>query len=560
MTWDRKLWPRGGGPLPGAGRDEAAGGGRDGKRTESAPTETVFREMGYAFVDLLVEYLKGLEGRRVYGPVSPAGMDDLFAETLPEDGLSFEEIVEECRTKVFPNTMAIGSRRYFGMMNPAPLPVAVFADALCAAMNQNVASWRHAPAGTAIEKRVIRWLCELCGLGESSFGTFVPGGSLANVTGLKLAINRALGRDLSQVDRREAPGAELAKLTCYVSSQAHYSFDKAVDLLGLGRGQLRKIREDDLFRIDLQELEETIERDRKEGLQPCCVIGIAGTTNTGSVDKLDRLAEIARRHGCWYHVDAAYGGAVLLSDRYSPMLRGIAEADSITVDPHKWFYIPFEAGGILVREGDFLRKSFLVHPEYYMERVLQEHGQAKGTTGADTGRLVLPDRRGFHMGDKVNFFQYGVQGSRRFNAFKVWLAFKMVGRRQYAAWVENDIELARILAAMLRREREFRLIGPSTLGICNFRWEPASGDGSGGFSPEEIDQLNRDLQELIEQEGDAWFSHTILKGRVSLRVNVENRRMEQADIARLVRVLKRGAESILQTRTGSGQKPAKGQS
>jgi glutamate/tyrosine decarboxylase-like PLP-dependent enzyme len=509
--------------------------------------ESAMRDMGYAMVDLVVEYLKGLEGRRVYGPLSPAGLDEMFSEPLPEEGVPFADLVQDCRTRVFPNTMAIGSRRYFGMMNPAPLPIAVFAESLAAAMNQNAASWRHAPSGTAIEKRVIRWLCDLFGLPENSFGTFVAGGSLANITGLKLAINNALGRNISQVDNLAAPGPEMARLTIYVSGQGHYSFDKAVDLLGLGRGQLRKLPVDDLFRVDLAALEAALRDDLAAGLKPCCIIGIAGTTNTGSIDKLDMLAELAARYGCWFHVDAAYGGAVMLSEMYGTMLRGIDLADSITIDPHKWLYMPFAAGGILVRDGDFLRKSFLVHPEYYMERALQD-----GATVQDNGHghRTLPDRRGFHRGDKVNFFQYGIQGSRRLSALKLWLAFRMVGRRQYAAWVEKDIELARIMAARMRRHPDFRILGPNTLGICIFRWEPRDKAGRLRFDDATNDDLNRELQALVEREGDAWFSFTVVGGRVALRVNVENRCMEQSDIERLVQVIGRAAERILEEPSG----------
>lgn len=501
---------------------------------EHSTDETVIREMGYQFVDMIVEYWKGLEGRRVYGPMSPVGLDEMFEESMPEIGSPLEDVLQETRTQVFPNTMAIGSRRYFGMMNPSPMPIAVFADAMASAMNQNVASWRHAPSGTAIEKRVIRWLCDLFGLPEKSFGTFASGGSLANITALKLAINRALGRDLSPMDTT-GPGSDLSKLVFYVSSQGHYSFDKAVDLLGLGRNQLRKIPQDDIFRIDLKYLEETIVADLANGLKPACIIGIGGSTNTGSIDKLDLLADLAERYECWFHVDAAYGGAVILSEMYGPMLRGIDRADSITVDPHKWFYIPFSAGGILVRDGDFLRKSFLVHPEYYMEKVLSDDEEPP------------VDKRGFHTGDKVNFFQYGVQGSRRFNALKLWMAFKMVGRRQYAAWVEKDIELARVLAARIRRQSDFEILGPNTLGICNFRWEPLR-PGGGSFTPEEIDDLNRTLQETVERDGDAWFSFTMLHGRVALRVNVENRCMEQSDIERLVMIIRRTADRILESK------------
>jgi len=511
-------------------------------------TKDAFEELrrtGYAFVDLILDYFKGLEGRRVYGPVSPMGLDDLFDEELPEEGGNFDDLIQETRAKVFPNTMAIGSRRYFGMMNPSPLPIAVLADTLCSAMNQNAASWRHAPAGTAIEKRVIRWLCDLFGLPDTSFGTLIDGGSLANITGFKLAINRSLGRHLSQLDNDEPPGPDIARLTFYVSDQGHYSFTKAVDLLGLGRGQLRKIPTDDLFRIDLEALEKALESDIADGLKPCCIIGIAGTTNTGSIDKLEELAAMARKHDCWYHVDAAYGGAVILSHRFKPMLRGIEQADSITVDPHKWFYMPFSAGGILVREGDFLRQSFLVHPEYYMQKVQAgEDGEAEEFD--EFGQRIIPDPRGFHMGDKVNFFQYGVSGSRRFNALKVWMSLKLVGRRQMGDWIDNDIYLARVLAALLRYEPDFELLGPNTLGVCNFRWIPRNPDGSARFNEDVTDQLNRKLQEQVEREGDAWFSYTVLRDRTFLRVNVENRRMKRDNIERLVRVLRHTADRILQ--------------
>ncbi len=512
---------------------------------EFSLNEGRLREMGYAMVDLVVEYLQGLEGRRVYGPVSPVGLDEMFSEPLPEEGAPFNDLVQDCRTRVFPNTMGIGGRRYFGMMNPAPLPVAIFSEMLCGAMNQNAASWRHAPSGTAIEKTVIRWLCDMFGLPSNSFGTLMPGGSLANITGLKLAINRKLGRHLAQVDHEENPGIDMAKLVFYVSGQAHYSFDKAVDLLGLGRNQLRKIPADKLFRVDLEVMAAAIEADLEAGLVPCGIIGIAGTTNTGSIDKLDRLASLARKYDCWFHVDAAYGGAVILSKMYGPMLRGIEQADSITVDPHKWFYIPFSAGGILVRDGDFLRRSFLVHPEYYMEQILKDGGEQVELQHNGHGKRVLPDERGFHHGDKVNFFQYGIQGSRRMDALKIWMAFRMVGRRQYSAWIEKDIELARVLAARVNRHRDFCLLGPNTLGVCNFRWEPRNAQGELLFDDKANDQLNRDLQERIESAGDAWFSYTILKGQVALRVNVENRCMEQEDIERLVKVITRAAAVIL---------------
>ena len=233
---------------------------------------------------------------------------------------------------------------------------------------------------------------------------------------------------------------------------------------------------------------------------------------------------------------------------YGPMLRGIERADSITVDPHKWFYMPFSAGGILVRDGDFLRQSFLVHPEYYMEKILKEGAEGAHLEVNGSGKRTLPDPRGFHHGDKVNFFQYGIQGSRRMDALKLWLGLRMAGRRQFADWVEKDIELARMLAARINRRPDFRLLGPNTLGICNFRWEPRDTAGVLLYTDEENDQLNRDLQERVEREGDAWFSFTVLDGRTALRVNVENRCMEQEDIERLLQVITRAADAILAER------------
>ena len=205
--------------------------------------------------------------------------------------------------------------------------------------------------------------------------------------------------------------------------------------------------------------------------------------------------------------------------------------------------LPFAAGGILVRDGDFLRHSFLVHPEYYMEKARREDG---GSALDQDGRLL--DRRGFHKGDKVNFFQYGVQGSRRLSALNLWMAFRTVGRRRYAEWVEKDIELARIMAARMRRQPDFRILGPNTLGVCNFRWEPRNENGGDLFDDETNDRFNRDLQARVEREGDAWFSFTELDGRVTLRVNVENRCMEQNDIERLVQLIRRTADAILAER------------
>ena len=244
-------------------------------------------------------------------------------------------------------------------------------------------------------------------------------------------------------------------------------------------------------------------------------------------------------------MDAAYGGAVILSEMYGTMLRGIEQADSITVDPHKWFYMPFSAGGILVRDGDFLRQSFLVHPG-----VLHGEGaegrRAPRPRSNGQGRRVIPDQRGFHMGDKVNFFQYGIQGSRRFNALKLWLAFRSVGRRQYAAWVEKDIELARIMAGPHAAAARFPHPGPQHPGHLQFPLgTPGPRRRPAVRSTRRTTSSTASCRSWSSARATPGSASRCWTGRVALRVNVENRCMEQSDIERLVQVIRRTADRIL---------------
>ena len=460
--------------------------------------------LGNAVARIIHEHVAGLDTRRVTPKATPAELEELFDEPLPEKGIALEEILKRFSHDIAPNAMGVPSPRYFGQFNPTPLPIGVWADALSSMLNQNAGAWRNGPSSAMIEARVIRWLCDLLNYGPQSFGTLASGGSEANLIALKCARD-SVANGIKDYGVRKAPG----DLIIYASEQCHYSIDKSADILGLGREGLRKIPTDDRFHIITDALREAIAKDREAGHIPCCIVGVAGTTSTGVVDPLEELAEIAVENDCWYHVDAAYGGTLAFSPKYKDMLRGINRADSITFDPHKWMFVPFACGATLVRDGGrVLRDAFDMTPEYLSE-----------------------DRGGADV--EFDFFRYGQMGTRRFNSLKLWMAIKFMGADGYAKTVEHQIELTKYLAARIDALENFTRVGEVETAVCCFRL-----DGP------EIDRLQQRLQQIIERSGEAWLTTTVLHGRRAMRVNVNSFLTEKHHIDGLVELLQRSAEVI----------------
>src|ERR1041385_2242489 len=282
------------------------------------------RFLGNAVAQIIAEHVAGLAARRVTPTATPAELEKLFDEPLPEKGIALEDILARFCEDIASNAMGVPSPRYFGQFNPTPLPVGVWADALSSMLNQNAGAWRNGPTSAMLEARAIRWLCDLLNYGPQSFGALASGGSEANLIALKCARD-TVSREIKDGGVRRAA----RDLVIYASEQCHYSIDKSADLLGLGREALRKIPTDDRFHISLDALQQAIAADRAAGLLPCCIVGVAGTTSTGVIDPLEALADIARENRCWYHVDAAYGGPLAFSPRHKEMLCGIELADSI---------------------------------------------------------------------------------------------------------------------------------------------------------------------------------------------------------------------------------------
>jgi len=461
--------------------------------------------LGRTVTRLISEHAARLDAAPVTSRATPDDLKQLFDEPLPQPGMTADEIFDQFARDIAPHAMQVPSPHYFGQFNPTPLAIGVWADALCSSLNQNAGAWRNGPTSAMIESQVIRWLCELIGYEDEAFGVLASGGSEANLIALKCARDRA---DAGIASR----GARTSEheLTVYTSEQCHFSVEKSLDILGLGRQSLRKVETDERYHVRVDRLRESIKHDLDAGRRPFCIVGVAGTTSTGVIDNLPELAAIAREHDCWFHVDAAYGGTLAFSDKHRSKLAGIELANSITFDPHKWMFVPFSCGATLVRDGgQVLRDSFDMSPEY------------------------LSEDRGF-ADAQYDFFRYGQMGTRRFISLKLWMCMKFMGQRGYAATTERHIELTEYLAARLDELPDFERTGEVETAVCCFRFLPPP---VRALSPAEQDQAQQDLQQRVERSGKAFFPSTVLHGRRVLRVNINSYLTERRHVDDLVELL-----------------------
>ncbi len=457
------------------------------------------RRWGELAADAVASHQEELLSRPVFGKVGSGAA--IFEEPLPEEGQPFEEVLAFVREHVLPFPMGNSHPRFYGFINSTADPVGIMADFLAAGMNANC--WGGDHAGTHVEHRVLRWLSEMLGFPASAEGILVSGGSMANFTALAAARRAMTPGDVRQDG---LAGPDRPRLTVYASDQVHACVDKAVDLLGIGTRQLRKIATDDRFRIRMPELSAAVAADREAGLVPAIVVGNAGTVNTGAIDPLTELADFCAREKLWFHVDGAYGAIASIVPRLKPLFAGMERADSIAADPHKWLYVPYEAGATLVREPGRLSATFRKFPEYL----------ASDPESPFPGPAWYAER--------------GVELSRGFKALKVWMGLKTHGRRAYAEQIESDVRLASFLAAEVDRRADFERLAESPLSIANFRFRPADRDLSDG----ELDRINRRIVNRLVGDGSFFLAPTILKGRTTLRVSITNFRTREEDLLALL--------------------------
>ncbi len=465
-----------------------------------------FRDVGHQVVDFLAEYLEHIEEKRVFPEVEPQTVNALFAEPLPQDPASAEAVLSELETKLVPYCTNVGHPGYMGLITPSPNPVGIIADFICSALNQNVGAYSIGPSAVAMERRVVRWLTDLCGYGPQAGGNLTSGGMMANFIGLKV------GRDAVTGDQAQRDGVR-DRFAVYASEERHVSVDKAVDCIGLGRSALRALPTDASFQVRIDALEHAIAEDKKNG-RPLCIVGVFGTTNTGAVDDIHTLRRIADRENMWLHVDAAYGGGMLLSHEWPMRDRGLELADSITIDPHKWFYAPLDAGALLVKDQRRLTASFGIKPSYLTDELDQAN-------------------------ERYQYYVHGFEQSRRFRSLKVWMSFKRYGARQIGEWVDNNVRQAKYLYALAEEHPEFEpATNPPMSAIC-IRFK------SDGLSEAESKILHAEVAQRVEESGRFWISTTELKGKTWFRINPVNFRTREEHMAELFQLLQQECRAIL---------------
>src|SRR5688572_26671737 len=404
------------------------------------------------FCRMALEQFASPESLPVFPDTSAKRVAELFRGPLPAEGVGLERLARDC-AEVVRQSRQNGHPRMFGYVASPATPVGAFASLLAAALNSNVTSWRSAPGPTEVERTAVGWLAEMIGfkgdgVNETCGGLLTSGGSMANLNALFVA-HRAQGtsggRDLSNKGLWDAG----APATLYASDQIHLSIPKAADILGLGREQVRVVPSDEGFRMDVRSLRERVEADARAGLRPFCVVASAGTVSTGAVDPLREVSRVAREHGLWFHVDGAYGALAASAPSKSALFDGLAEADSVSLDPHKWLYTPLGAGCLLLREPARARAAFAGTEEGYIKVFEREEDEA------------------------FAFWDYGAELSRPFRALKVWAALSYYGARRVSAAIEEDCALAAHMAGRVAASEEFELSAPVTLGVCCFRYVTA---------------------------------------------------------------------------------------
>ncbi len=446
---------------------------------------SLMRRLGHAVIDQVVDRWVGLGEEPAWIGGTRKELEPLMEEPPPEEARDPDAVLARALEDILPVAGRIDHPRFFAFIPSSPTWPSVLGDYLATGYNIFQGTWLESAGPSQLELVVVDWFRQWLGLPEGGGGVLTSGGSAANLVALVTARERA---------------GHPADPTIYTSDQGHSSLERGARIMGISAERVRKIPTDQAFRMDLDALREAIRADRAGGSTPLCVCGNAGATNTGATDPLQAMASIARQEDLWFHVDAAYGGFAVLTEEGRQIFKGIHQADSVTLDPHKWFFQPYETGCLMVRDTAVLEEAFRILPEYLQDTALgKEH---------------------------VNFADRGVQLTRRFRALKIWMAVQMLGMDAFRETIQESLDLARRAEAFIRASDSLETLGPAALGIVCFRFNPPARD----LSAEGLEALNLSIQEEIVDSGLAMMSSTRLRGIYSLRIAIMNYRSTWEDV------------------------------
>lgn len=460
-------------------------------------------EFGYKVVDLIVDHFDQLPRLKPVSRATRKEMDARLMEGIPRQGSDPLQVLRFVQQNVLPYTDLLTHPNFYAFVPSASNFISAMSDSISTAYNIFTGGWISSPGGAEVEIVTINWLLELVGFPvKEGGGEFTSGGSMANLTGLATA-------------RKMKCGENFENATLYLSGQSHSSNFRAAKIIGFKAENIKVIPEDKAFRMDTKALKKQLDRDKKNEKLPFCVMATAGTTNTGAVDPLREISAICKEENLWMHVDAAYGGASAICEKGKSALDGLELADSITIDPHKWLFQPYEIGCILVKDHRHLYGTFSEKPEYLRD--------VKGNA------------------EEINFYEHGVQLTRRCRALKLYMSLKTFGLDSFSAAVSSGIEMAEKLEEYLKRKPYWEVLSPASLAVVTFRYNPRRRQLTG----EELDNLNQNISNAIIGSQAAMVATTLIREVVSLRMCTVNPRTTFDDIKKTVDLMARYGEENL---------------